>query len=221
MRYRLLPYVLAAIVMLAGCAQTSATPTPLPIPTGPLLFTPTPTALFEGLANRLATPDPSPECPDHYAWFFENTARECAATLLTTWGAFQPFERGLMVWMQEGGRTLVMLDDGSPFKPYYEMTDSGDALSPEPDPNIQPPPGLYQPVLGFARFWRGLAPNSGWVRESLGWATAEETGYGILWQCNTAGDETARCYFTGPRDEIFVITRGINKYWTYWQRAVR
>ncbi len=220
MRYRHPISILLAALMLAGCAQTPATPTPLPIPTGPL-FTPTPTALFEGLTTRLATPDPSPECPDHYPWFFENRARECAATLLTTWGAFQPFERGLMLWIQEGGRTFVMLDDGSPFKPYYELTDAANALSPEPDPNIIPPPGLYQPVLGFARFWRGLAPNSWWVHESLGWATATEIGYGIRWQCNTATDETARCYFTGPRDEIFVITQGNAKYWNYWQKPVR
>ena len=83
----------------------------------PATAAPTATALAEGLGVRLGTPDPNPNCPDHYPWFFENPADECAGFVLNTWTVWQPFEHGLMVWTQEGGRTYVLLDDGSPFKP--------------------------------------------------------------------------------------------------------
>src|SRR5215210_7522156 len=92
----------------------------------------TPTAIVEGLTLRLGTPDPSPNCPDHYPWFFENQATECASTILNTWAVLQPFEHGLMVWLQEGGRTFVLTDDGSPFKPYQLVSDPLGLPLPEP-----------------------------------------------------------------------------------------
>lgn len=196
-----------------------STPTPMPWPTMPL----TATTLAEGLAVRLGTPDPSPNCPDHYPWFFDQHSGECAAPLLNTWGVWQPFEHGLMVWFQEGGHTYVLVDDGSLFKPYQEVSDTTSVPFPDPDPNLVPPPGLYQPVRGFAKFWRGLVPGSEWVRGRLGWALAPEVGYSALWQCNTVSGDGARCYFTGPHNEIIVMTRDSAPfgngvlYWNYWQ----
>jgi hypothetical protein len=133
----------------------------------------------------------------------------------------QSFEHGLMAWFQGGGRTYVLTEDGSLFKPYQEAIDSGNLPLPDADPNIVPPSGLYQPVLGFAKFWRGLVPGYEWVRERLGWATAPEVGYSAFWQCNNASGDSARCYFTGPRDEIIVMTQGSVRYWNYWQGPVR
>jgi len=182
---------------------------------------PTPTALAEGLIAKLSTPDPSPNCPDHYPWFFENQAQECAAIVSNVWGVMQHFEGGLMVWFQDEGRTLILIDDGSLFKPYAPAFDLADTPLPGPDPAIVPPEGFYQPELGFAKFWRGLVPGYEWVRQRLGWATAPETAYSAFWQCNTAGDDSARCYFTGPRDEIIVLARGSAPYWNYWQGTVR
>ena len=203
----------APTATLAPTPTSAATPTQTPPPT--------PTSLAEGLIVRLATPDTSPDCPAHYPWFFENHARECAGMASNDWTVLQHFERGLMVWNQDGGRTYVLLDDGSPFKPYQEVTDPTGGELPGPDPSILPPAGLYQPVLGFARFWRGLAPGSEWVRGALGWATAPEQSYSAFWQCNTATGAAARCYFNGPQDEIIVFARGAVSYWTYWQGPVR
>ena len=76
-------------------------------------------------------------------------------------------------------------------------------------------------MLGLGRFWRGQAPGATWVRARLGWATAPESDYSTLWQCNTASGDAARCYLNGPRDEVIVFARGSAQYWTYWQRAVR
>ena len=195
-------------------------PPSLAAPT-PALAPATPTALADGLGLRLATPDPNPNCPEHYPWFFENPAAECAATVLHNWTVLQPFEHGLLVWSQDRGQTLVLLDDGSPFKPYQPVSDPLGLPLPGPDPAIVAPEGLFQPELGFALYWRGLVPGTDWVRAQLGWATAPETAYGAFWQCSTAAGPAARCYFNGPRDEIFVLTTGGPLYWTYLQRAVR
>jgi hypothetical protein len=219
---------------------TAALPAAVSIPTA-TLPAPTPlsgaqaapTTLADAIATRMATSNPNPACPDHYPWFFANPADECASYVLNTWAVLQPFERGLMVWFQEGGPTYVLIDDGSPFKPYRLVSDPSAAELPGPDPNLIPPTGLYQPELGFAKFWRGLAPGSEWVRERLGWALAPEVAYSSFWQCNTAApfspaasasasaDDAARCYFSGPRDEIIVMARGGAQYWNYWQRPVR
>jgi hypothetical protein len=182
---------------------------------------PTPTSLAEGLFSGANTSNLSADCPAAIPWFFENPAAECASTVLNSWTVMQPFEGGLMVWTQEGGLTYVLVDDGSPFKPYAVLLDTVGIPMPEPDPAIAPPPDLTQPVLGLAKFWRGLVPGSEWVRDSLGWATAPEAGYSALWQCNDTEGNTARCYFTGPQDEIIAITQGDVQFWTYVQGAVR
>ena len=199
-------------------AETSASPRlPSPLAT-PVL---TPTAFVEGLTTRLGTPDPSPNCPQRYPWFFENRAVECADTVLQTWASLQRFEHGLMVWFQEGGRTYVLVDDLSLFKPYRELSDFGLPYLPDPDPDLITPPGFFQPDLGFAKFWRGIVPGSEEVRAQLGWAVAPEQGYGALWQCNLSSADEARCYFTGPDDEIIALARGASRYWNYQQGAVR
>lgn len=212
------------VFLLMGCqneapATATATPPLLPTVAPVTAVPPTATSLAEGWVTQFSTPDPT--CPEQSPWFFHNPAQECATTLLNTWAVMQPFEHGLMVWFQEGGRTYVFLDDGSLFKPYQEVSDPGGTAVSAPDPAITPPPGLYQPELGFARFWQGLVPGSEWIRPQLGWALAPEVGYSALWQCNNATDHTARCYFTGPGDEIIVLSRGEGRYWNYWQEAVR
>ncbi len=202
----------------------AATPTPT---VGPAVTeaAPTATAIADGLGAWLGTPDPNPNCPDHYPWFFDNPADECAGVVLNTWVAWQPFEYGLMVWTQEGGRTYVLRDDGSPFKPYQLVSDPVGVPLPEPDASIVPPAGLYVPERGFALFWRNLVPGHEWVREHLGWATAPEAAYSSFWQCRTEASiaatlDGARCYLLGPRDEIIVLAESAG-WWTYVQRAVR
>lgn len=225
------PHWITLVVLLAAAAcQSAPTPmppaatvTPTPLPNAPPTLppptaAPTPTALAEGFFLGLATPNPAANCPDLYPWFFPNRADECGQTVLNTWVVMQAFEGGWMVWRQEGGHTYVLVDDGSPFKPYRLVTDTVTADLLGPDPALAPPPGRYQPVLGFAKFWRGLTPGTEWVREALGWALAPETPYSALWQCNTIA---TRCYFTGPRDEVIALTLGEVQHWGYWQGPVR
>ncbi len=210
----------------AATQSPTATPrpavtTPTPAPNVATLPPPTATAIADGIIVRLGTPDPRPECPLHYPWFFDNPAVECASYLENTWAVMQRFEHGLMIWFQNGGQTYVLGDDGSPFKPYAEAIDGQGLPLPGPDPSLVPPPGLFQPELGFANFWRGLVPGYAWVRERLGWAVEAEVAYSAFRQCNQSAGDGARCYFTGPRDEIVVMARGSAQYWAYWQGPVR
>ncbi len=222
MRWRLLA-ILSMLVTGCGSAANTATQagtdTPAAIPTMTAL--PGPTALAEGLTTRLATPDPSEDCPDHYPWFFENKASECAQTVLNTWAALQRFEHGAMVWFQEGGLTYILVDDGSLFKPYDVAVDTGDSYLPGLAPDLAAPAGRVIPKGGFEKFWRGRVPGYDWVQPQLGWALSDEIGYSALWQCNTAELDAARCYFTGPNDEVIVLAKGSAQYWNYWQLAVR
>ena len=229
------------VVWLVGCQTVSPTATmmpspaltpltPLPLATPTVAVPPTaspeptirprPTSLIQGWNEASTTSNPSPACPDAYPWFFDNQAQECAGGVMNTWGTIQHFEHGLMVWFQDYGRTYVLIDDGSPFKPYQEVSDPGVYQS-APGPEVDPPPGRYAPQLGFAKFWRGLIPGYEWIRPRLGWATGPEKSYSALWQCNTVRGEAARCYFTGPHDEVIVMSRGSAPYWNSWQGPVR
>jgi hypothetical protein len=49
---------------------------------------------------------------------------------------------------------------------------------PEDDPTIIPPTGLYQPARGFGLVWR-QRPD---VRDRLGWAIDQETGFSTIIQ---------------------------------------
>ncbi|MBM2849149.1 MAG: hypothetical protein HW418_2091 [Anaerolineales bacterium] len=100
--------VACLVLWLVGC-RSAANGTVTTAPALQPALLPTPTALADGLIVRLGTPDPSPNCPEHYPWFFDNQAQECATTLLNTWGVVEHFEHGLMLWFQEGGRTYVLL----------------------------------------------------------------------------------------------------------------
>lgn len=79
--------------------------------------------------------------------------------------AYQPFERGLMVWFE--GR-IWWLDNGGNGRIEPDRWAGGDVVYDE-----TPPAGLYQPVRGFGTLW--VADSS--VRSALGWATAPEQGY--------------------------------------------
>jgi hypothetical protein len=196
-----------------SAAPYPASATPVPSATEP---EPTATTVADGVTLRMTTPDPNPNCPEHYPWYFENRADECAAVLLNTWAVWQPFEHGLMVWTQEAGRTYVLIEDGAPFKPYQVVSDPFGLPLPEPDPSQAPPEGFYQPERGFALFWRSLVPGHEWVRQRLGWATAPEQAYSGFRQCNTATDATARCYLNGPNDQIIVLAEQV-PWWAYVQ----
>jgi hypothetical protein len=96
--------------------------------------------------------------------------------------AYQPFERGFMIWLGDRRRIWVAVCCTSTIPMggrWLSFDDAWFAGMPESDPSIVPPNGLYQPVRGFGLVWRTLSdPGSvGSIRDLLGWATAPEQGY--------------------------------------------
>lgn len=81
--------------------------------------------------------------------------------------AYQPFERGLMIWFE--GR-VWWLDANGNGRIDPDRWAGGDVVYSE-----TPPQGLFQPIRGFGTLW---VADAG-VRSALGWATAPEQGYTI------------------------------------------
>ncbi len=116
-------------------------------------------------------------CPN--PWFFAPSPDECAARdALTSAAVQQPFEHGVMIWIQELDRIYVLFDGYDANGEWNNFADEWDPGDPEDDPSINPPPGLYQPKRGFGLVWREQ-PN---VQERLGWATAPETSFTTAYQ---------------------------------------
>jgi len=109
-------------------------------------------------------------CPDE--WFFSPGPDICPASPPTvTNGAEQHFEHGVMLWNRAEDLIYVLFEEEDPqWRAYSDRWEEGDPVS---DPNIEPPPGLYQPIRGFGLLWR---EESG-IRERLGWAVDREEGY--------------------------------------------
>lgn len=126
------------------------------------------------LTVRLTCPNP---------WFFTPAPAECAAqNAIISAGAEQPFEHGVMIWIQELDMIYVLYDGPDADGEWASFVDNWNVGDPIDDPSLVPPTGLYQPLRGFGLVWR----ESFRVRERLGWATAPETGF------NTAYQTTAR-----------------------------
>ncbi|MEA3307966.1 MAG: hypothetical protein U9Q70_00445 [Chloroflexota bacterium] len=112
-------------------------------------------------------------CPDE--WFFSPAPDICpAGPPVYSAGAEEHFEQGVMLWREAEDRIYVLFADEQ-VGVWRVYTDEWDG---EPDPNLEPPPGLYQPVRGFGLVWREQ-PH---VRERLGWALIEEVPYESIYQ---------------------------------------
>ncbi len=87
----------------------------------------------------------------------------------TVWMAEQPFTGGLMFWRQDVKGVYVLCNNGT----WQYANDTWSSAESETDSTIVAPWGYYQPRRGMGKVWRTF-PN---VRETLGWATAEERGF--------------------------------------------
>lgn len=88
--------------------------------------------------------------------------------------ASQPFEHGLMVWVNSGPQIYVIADD----KTWNAFPDTFKEGEPERDPNLYTPGELLQPVRGFGKLWR----TQEGVRDRVGWAVSAEKGETALVQ---------------------------------------
>ncbi|MCZ0937681.1 MAG: PA14 domain-containing protein [Caldilineaceae bacterium] len=98
-----------------------------------------------------------------------HSALGCAsAEASTVWAAWQPFEKGNMIWRQNDDAVYVYADDGNWAR--YDDDWNDQSLS---NNRGTPPTGLKSPVRGFGYLWE----TNDDVFGDLGWATADEKGF--------------------------------------------
>jgi hypothetical protein len=116
-----------------------------------------------------------------YSWFFSPAPDICPTEPVVSEAAEQHFEHGTMIWVEQKSRIFVLYDDDRS-SPRWEMfTDEWGEGEPDRDPELIPPEGLYQPVRGFGLVWRERPE----VRDRLGWAVDQETGFTTVVQSTT------------------------------------
>jgi hypothetical protein len=91
-----------------------------------------------------------------------------------TGAALQPFEGGAMIW-REDVRQIYVLPNVVRWTTYEDTWEE----TGKPEPEMQPPRGLYAPVRGFGKLWREQLEGPVSV---LGWATAPERGTTLVIQ---------------------------------------
>jgi hypothetical protein len=150
---------------------------------------PTPTATVQAVPTAVrAAPMPArcdlqPAGPFAAAYQEKQVAQHLGcptAEATVTRGAFQPFERGLMLWRADERAIYVLNNNGT----WTRSADTWDEAQSADDPTLQPPQGLLQPVRGFGKVWReqrggGADQDPG---GGLGWALVPEQGYDMLAQ---------------------------------------
>jgi hypothetical protein len=109
-------------------------------------------------------------------------------------GAFQPFERGVMIYVQTTPASIYALTQDGRFRRYDDTWVSGV----DPDAGVMsPPPGLVEPIRGFGKVWRSN-PD---LQASLGWATAGEGGQNASLITFTSG----RMIYLSAQNQTFVL----------------
>ena len=100
--------------------------------------------------------------------FWSHAELGCPTGAATTvWSAWQPFERGQMIW-RLGGTIYSYANDGD----WTQYTDSWDG-SDLNNTRGTPPSGLQAPLRGFGHLWETIDA----IFSDLGWATGDEWGF--------------------------------------------
>lgn len=100
----------------------------------------------------------------------------CATTAATAVAsAYQPFERGLMVWVASQASPpqpaiYALTTNNSTYQAFADTWREG--VDPDSTGAQPPSPGLLEPIRGFGKVWR----EAGGVQSQLGWATSSEAG---------------------------------------------
>ncbi len=152
--------------------DTPVTPTDTPVPPTDTPIVPTNTPVPPTATPTCGLPTDPALAP---AWVRGKLGCPTANSAIT-WAAWEPFERGYMLWRSDTDNVYVFnLQDGTnpsagTWKLYTETW-------PGTDPDgvgLSPPPGLYEPVRGFGWLWRTYLGGPG---SELGWAREEEKGF--------------------------------------------
>lgn len=140
-----------------------------------------------------------------FSWGFQPAPEECpAADPLPTYQVEQRFERGIMLWLEQGQQIYVIYGDGE--SPAWEVVaDAFQEGDPERDDSLQVPPERLQPVRGFGLVWR----QNEQVRNRLGWAINAEFGYdGVIQE----SDDGQHLYLR-TLDGVIIDLQGQGSQW--------
>ncbi len=93
--------------------------------------------------------------------------------------AFQPFERGMMIWLSTGDIFALAggMVNNTP-STFWRVPDQWREGMAPGDASMTVPPGVRQPIRGFGLAWR-IHDD---IRSALGWAMADEEGYTGIFQ---------------------------------------
>ena len=155
-------------------------------------------------------------------WFFstERQAGVCPQEVIRTEAAFQPFERGQLIWLKTPGRYFILENQnvapGDIRRPLSTIADPL-TVSRQTADTVKPPANLYAPTSGFGLIWRGDVEASSGFRAQLGWALQPEVGYEASYQCDDAAPSGGRvwqtCYLTVPSGQIIAALSTGAWYW--------
>ena len=160
-------------------------PTPVAVLTGTVTLTPnavittsgTPTTTPTATLTPTPSPSPTPFCTQQIEpqllVYYDQSQLGCAVSAPNiVWSAYQPFERGSMLWRSDTNTSYVFYASGA-WNPIAEGWDGNPARD-----RGAPPPGLQAPQRGFGYVWS----NSDTVFSGLGWARDQEKGFCALVQ---------------------------------------
>ena len=170
-------------------APAAATATNTPEPTKTLAATSTPRPF------KTFTPGPTSAVPCPIAVSPELASGWNRATLgcplgdaAVVWAAWEPFERGMMLWRSDQDETYALLFANSSDITRGSVVEGGDAWRWDNSfPNgrgLTPPTGSFEPVRGFGFVWFNYL---GGPASPLGWATQPEQGICMTRQTFEAG----------------------------------
>ena len=145
-------------------------------------------------------------CP--YEWFFDSPPAACPdGPARTVQAISQSFEGGWMVWLASGPWSeepviYVLYQtalNGHMWEPVADAWHEGMPLT---DPDLEPPAGRFQPVGRLGQAWRD---HPQFVRQPLGWATAEEVAYTARLQHRSTGGRYPTLYILAADQRIYVL----------------
>jgi YVTN family beta-propeller protein len=149
-------------------AETPPTPATPTCPATTIALTPTPVPVISPTPTREepCSMEVDPRLQDAYAQLGAE-AMGCprADAVFGIW-AWQPFERGELLWHRSSAVIYVFAQDGS----WRGYTDEWHEAMPELSCEAHPPEGRLQPIRGFGRIWCLV----GEVQEAVGWALDPE-----------------------------------------------
>lgn len=157
-------------------ATVVALGTPLLTPTGSVMTTPTAKATVP-VTPTIPAACTQPVNSQLVAIYHQNELGCASDSGAVVWAAWEPFERGYMLWRSDTDRAYAFFNDGT-WRTIDERWDNKELPS-----RGDPPSGLQAPIRGFGYAW-GLRDD---LFNNLGWAKSEEKGFCALIQSFQGG----------------------------------